>query len=93
MRAHFSKVLYKQAPVQSDAVWNGVIEPDAEWAFVDFFTTQIDHSLFFIHRNRGVFHQTMQDIGGHTLICIPIARSVFDSGEEEVGCFHRSTVG
>jgi len=35
MRAHFSKVLYKQAPVQSDAVWNGVIEPDAEWAFVD----------------------------------------------------------
>ncbi len=34
-RAHFSKVLYKQAPVQSEAVWSGVIEPDAEWAFVD----------------------------------------------------------
>lgn len=34
-RPHFTKVLYKQAPVQKEAIWNGVIEADAEWAFVD----------------------------------------------------------
>lgn len=35
MRPHFSKTTYKLLPVQTEAVWNGVIEPDAEWAFPD----------------------------------------------------------
>lgn len=35
MRAHFSKVIYKQASVQPEAIWSGVIEPDSEWAHVD----------------------------------------------------------
>ena len=33
IRPHFSKVPYKLEPVQAGAVWQGVIEADAEWAF------------------------------------------------------------
>jgi len=33
MRSHFSKVPYKLEPVQAGAIWQGVIEADAEWAF------------------------------------------------------------
>ena len=35
LRAFFSKVPYKQLPVDTHAVWKDVIEPDAEWAFVN----------------------------------------------------------
>lgn len=35
IRPHFTRVFYKQIPVQAEAIWRGVIEPDAEWAFVD----------------------------------------------------------
>jgi len=35
-RAHFSKVLYNIRPVQVEAVWAGVVEPDAEWAYPNF---------------------------------------------------------
>ena len=34
-RAFFSKVPYKQLPVDTSAVWKDVIEPDAEWAFTN----------------------------------------------------------
>ncbi len=33
MRAHFSKILYDLKPVQQEAVWQGVIEPDMNWAW------------------------------------------------------------
>ena len=32
-RPHFSKVKYKLQPVQKEVIWNGVIEPDMQWAW------------------------------------------------------------
>jgi hypothetical protein len=52
--------------------------------FVNLFAAQFNHTLFLIHRNRGILYQAMQDIGRHALIRIPIAGGVFDAGEEEV---------
>ena len=34
-RPFFTKVPYKQMPVEASAVWENIIEPDAEWAFVN----------------------------------------------------------
>ena len=36
LRPHFSKVLYSVRPVEKSAVWDGVIEKDAEWAYPHF---------------------------------------------------------
>jgi len=33
MKAHFSKVDYTIAPIQGDAVWDGVLEKDSQWCF------------------------------------------------------------
>tara|TARA_B100001123_G_scaffold316284_1_gene354152 strand:+ start:942 stop:2933 length:1992 start_codon:yes stop_codon:yes gene_type:complete len=35
MRAFFSKVVYEVRPIQKEAVWPGVLEPEAKWAFVN----------------------------------------------------------
>jgi glycosyltransferase involved in cell wall biosynthesis len=32
-RPHFSKVKYDLRPVQKEVIWNGVIEPDMQWAW------------------------------------------------------------
>ena len=34
MRPHFSKVSYDLKPIQKDAVWDGVLQPESQWAFV-----------------------------------------------------------
>tara|TARA_R110002020_G_scaffold78557_7_gene197490 strand:- start:297 stop:1586 length:1290 start_codon:yes stop_codon:yes gene_type:complete len=36
LRAYFSKVLYDVEPIHPSAVWEGVLEKDAEWAFPNF---------------------------------------------------------
>ena len=34
-RAHFVKVPHKVSPVQKSSVWDRIIEPDAEWAYIN----------------------------------------------------------
>jgi len=36
LRPHFSKVLYSTKPIEKEAVWEKVIEKDAEWAYPNF---------------------------------------------------------
>lgn len=62
----------------------------AKWALINLLAAQLNHALFLIHRNRGVLHQAMQDIGRHALVRIPIAGGVFEAGEEEVSSFQWS---
>ena len=33
-RPHFSKVSYELKPIQQEAVWDGVLQPESQWAFV-----------------------------------------------------------
>ena len=33
-RPHFSKVSYDLKPIQQEAVWDGVLQPESQWAFV-----------------------------------------------------------
>ena len=33
LRPHFSKVNYSLKPVQKEVLWQGVIEPDMQWAY------------------------------------------------------------
>ena len=35
MRAHFVKVPYKLDIIQKEAVWDGVLQADSQWAFVN----------------------------------------------------------
>ena len=32
-RPHFSKVSYELKPIQQEAVWDGVLQPESQWAF------------------------------------------------------------
>ena len=33
IKSHFSKVSYDLKPIQQGAVWDGVLQPESQWAF------------------------------------------------------------
>lgn len=55
----------------------------AKRTFVQIGTIQPHDALFLIDRNRGVFHQRMEQVDGHPLIGIPVSGGVLNTGEDE----------
>lgn len=49
MRPHFLKIAYDLKPVQKAAVWEGVIQPDSKWCFVD--RNSVRRSLREVYKN------------------------------------------
>ena len=41
MRPHFSKIAYDLKPIQQEAVWDGVLQPESQWAFPNMGSCQI----------------------------------------------------
>lgn len=41
IRSHFSKVSYDLKPIQKEAVWDGVLQPESQWAFPHWGSCQI----------------------------------------------------
>ncbi len=55
----------------------------AKRRFKQVVTAQLHHALFVVNRNRGVFHQRMQQVDRHPLIGIPVSGGVLNAGKNE----------
>jgi glycosyltransferase involved in cell wall biosynthesis len=53
MRPHFSKISYDLKEIQQDAVWDGVLQPESQWAFPHWGSCQIAMRQCF--ENHGLF--------------------------------------
>ena len=41
LRPHFSKVSFDLKPIQKEAIWDGVLQPESEWAYPHWGSCQI----------------------------------------------------
>lgn len=62
IRPHFTKVPYKLEPVQAGAVWQGVIEADAEWAFPNM--SAAGTAMKEAHKNHGLLKSEAKRLKG-----------------------------
>ena len=65
MRPHIAKVDYTLQPVQPEAVWNGVIQPDSMWAFPD--GNSYCHALREVYKNPARFKSQAKKLQKHIL--------------------------
>jgi glycosyltransferase involved in cell wall biosynthesis len=50
-RSHFTKIDYNIAPIQKEAIWEGVLQPDSQWCFPK--ESSCRHALREVYKNYG----------------------------------------
>jgi len=62
-RAHFTKVDYNIAPIQSQAVWEGVLQKDSQWCFPK--ENSFRNALREVYKNYGVHKSESKKLAKH----------------------------
>tara|TARA_R100001594_G_C4026713_1_gene260385 strand:- start:928 stop:1401 length:474 start_codon:yes stop_codon:yes gene_type:complete len=62
LQPHFSKVKYSLMPVSPDAVWEGVVQPDAMWCYADEESYKSEIRKVFNRRNDASFRKDAKNL-------------------------------
>ena len=56
LRPHFGKVAYELKQIQRDAVWDGVLQPESQWAFPNMQSCEIAMRQCYEHYSLSLSH-------------------------------------